>query len=381
MEFRKGSLEGLGRMIRLSKSCIGEAEKQAVLKVLEKEYLGMGEEVQAFERALTEFFGRPAVCVNTGTSALHLACQAIGSGPGDEILIPTITYVASFQAAAASGATPIACDVREDDLLIDLDDAETRLTSRTRAIMPVFYASNPGHYDEVYAFAQKHGLRVVEDAAHAFGCSHNGKRIGSMGDIACFSFDGIKNITSAEGGAIVTEDRKILDLVRDARLLGVEKDTEARYQNRRSWEFNVTAQGWRYHMSNVNAAIGIEQLKRFDGLSERRRLVAASYFRHLEGSGIKLLPLNRENIVPHIYVVLLPTGSRDSVRKKLEAQGIQTGIHYFPNHRLTLFTRKGQAYPSADRVYEQILTLPMHPDLTENDVIAVCNVLKSAISS
>lgn len=368
-------------MIRLSKSCIGEAEKEAVLKVLEKEYLGMGEEVQAFEVALSAFFGRPAVCVNTGTSALHLACQAIGLGPGDEILIPTITYVASFQAAAASGATPIACDVREDDLLIDLVDAETRLTTRTRAIMPVFYASNPGHYDEVYAFAQRHGLRVVEDAAHAFGCSHNGKRIGSMGDISCFSFDGIKNITSAEGGAIVTEDQEILNLVRDARLLGVEKDTEARYQNRRSWEFDVTAQGWRYHMSNVNAAIGMEQLKRFGELSAKRRLIARLYFAHLEGSEINLLPLNRDNIVPHIYVVRLPSGSRDIVRKKMEAEGIQTGIHYFPNHRLALFNRKGQSYPSADRVYEQILTLPMHPDLTENDVIAVCNVLKSAISS
>src|SRR5450759_1400654 len=206
----------------------------------------------------TQFIGgnRQVICVNTGTAALQLAVQACGIGRGDDVLVPTLTFVSCFQAVSATGATPVACEVLRDNGCLDPEDAARRITAHTKAIMPVHYASGAGKLYDVYALAKKHGLRVIEDAAHAFGGTRNGARVGATGDVVCFSFDGIKNITSGEGGAVVTSDAAVANRIKDARLLGVEKDTEKRYTGKRSWEFDVTAQGWRYHMSNVFAALG-----------------------------------------------------------------------------------------------------------------------------
>ena len=254
------------------------------MRVLDKEFLGMGEEVQIFEERLSEFFGRPAVCVVNGTAALHLALQACGISDGDEVLVPSITYVASFQAISATGASPVACDVEENFLCLDWTDAEKRITSKTKAIMPVHYSGGVGNLDKIYELAKSHNLRVIEDAAHAFGTFYKERRVGGFGDIACFSFDGIKNITSGEGGCIVTNDKEVLNLVKDARLLGVEKDSEKRYEGKRSWNFNVSKQGWRYHMSDIMAAIGIEQLNRFDEIAIKRKAIATAYKTELRNS-------------------------------------------------------------------------------------------------
>ncbi len=178
------------RPLRLARSIVGEDELRALAGVIERGYLGMGSEVEAFEQELAAFIGRrrEVVCVNSGTAALHLALQACGIGPGDEVLVPTLTYVASFQAISATGATPVACDVTADTCSLDVADAQQRVTVRTRAIMPVHYASGAGDLDGVYALADEHGLRVVEDAAHAFGCTRREERVGAAGDIVCFSF-------------------------------------------------------------------------------------------------------------------------------------------------------------------------------------------------
>jgi len=359
------------RLIRLSKSCLGELEKQAVMGVLDRGYLGMGEEVQQFEQALTEFFGQPAVCVVNGTAALHLALQSCDIGPDDEVLVPSLTYVASFQAISATGARPVACDVDPRTLTLDWHDAESRLTPRTRAVMPVHYGGGVGDFDGIQAFARRHGLRVIEDAAHAFGSTHNDKRIGSFGDIVCFSFDGIKNITSGEGGCIVTSDQMVLQHVRDARLLGVEKDSEKRYTGQRSWEYDVTTQGWRYHMSNIMAAIGLEQLRRFDELAVVRRTRARLYDELLKNhSRIQPLQHDFDTVVPHIYVVRI-SGMKD--RQKLQAslleKGIQTGVHYQPNHCLSFYRDSGAApLPVTEAIYPELMTLPLHPELSEDDV-------------
>lgn len=370
------------KVIRLSKSCIGEAEKLAVMGVLDREFLGMGAEVQQFEQALTEFFGRPAVCVVNGTAALQLALQACGIGPGDEVLVQSLTYVASFQAISATGAKPVACDVEPATLTLDWRDAEKRLTPRTKAVMPVHYGGGVGALDEIYAFAHRHGLRVIEDAAHAFGTVYQGKRVGGFGDIACFSFDGIKNITSGEGGCIVTDDAEVQHKVRDARLLGVEKDTEKRYASQRSWEFDVTAQGWRYHMSNIMAAIGLEQLKRFPQMAATRQRLARHYDEMLRGQPrIQLLLQNYDLIVPHIYVVrICELLDRKTLQDKFQEQGIQTGFHYKPNHCLSLYRDTyAQQILLTDAVFPELLSLPLHPDLDEEAVEMVCKKLKSVL--
>jgi dTDP-4-amino-4,6-dideoxygalactose transaminase len=371
------------KLIRLSKSCLGEAEKQAVLGVLGREYLGMGAEVQQFEQALSAFFGRPAVCVVNGTAALQLAVQFCVAQPGDEVLVPSLTFVASFQAISAAGARPVACEVDPRTGLLDLQDVEKRLTPRSRAVMPVHYSGGVGDLEAVYGFARRHGLRVIEDAAHAFGTTYRGRQVGGFGDVACFSFDGIKNITSGEGGCVLTDDPNLLRALQDARLLGVEKDTEQRYTGQRSWEFDVTAQGWRYHMSNVMAAIGLEQLKRFPYFAATRRNLARLYDSLLQGhSRVRPLPRDYGEVVPHIYVVQIAgLLDRKGLQGRMLEHGIQTGVHYQPNHQLSLYrSATARPLPVTDAFFSELLTLPLHPDLSEDDVRHVCAKLSASLT-
>ena len=367
-----------GRKIRLSKCSIGEREKEAVLHVLEEEFLGMGSEVRLFEESLSNFFNRSAVCVASGTAALHLALEACDIGDGDEVLVPSLTYVASFQAISQCGATPIPVDVFSDSLSMDWHDAERAIPERTRAIMPMHYGGGIRELDKLYEIANKYNLRVIEDAAHAFGSSVNGRRVGSFGDIACFSFDGIKNITSGEGGCIVTTDKIVLQRVSDSRLLGVVKDTANRYQGKRSWEFDVVRRGWRYHMSNIMAAIGRIQLERFEELSKKRQELAKQYDSLLLGEkSIELITRNYEQIVPHIYPILLinPT-YRDLIRTRLLEIGIETGIHYYPNHWLTYYQKnRNMKLVNTDLAYTRLLTLPLHPDLSKEEVGEIVKIL------
>lgn len=365
--------------IRLSKSSVGPEEKLALERVIDVGYLGMGEEVRLFEEELGIFLGgaRDVICVSTGTAALHLALASLDIGPDDEVLVPTITYVASFQAVSATGAKPIACDVRLDDAYIDIADAERRLTSRTRAIMPVHYASGTRGLEAVYDFARVNDLRVIEDAAHAFGGSYKGQKVGATGDIVCFSFDGIKNITCGEGGAIVTGDPEIARRARDGRLLGVERDSDARFAARRSWTFDVRHQGFRYHMSNLMAAVGRAQLRKIDGFSRRRRELAARYCRELGAlNRINLLDLDWENIVPHIFVVRVVDGSRAELIARLAERGIETGFHYQPNHKLSFFG-SNTALPVAERLADEIVTIPLHAGLTNEEQTSVIEAITS----
>lgn len=367
-------------LIRLSKSCLSDAEKQAVMAVLDREFLGMGEEVKLFEQELATFFGRPVACVVNGTAALHLALQACGIGRGDEVLVQSLTYVASFQAIAATGATPIPCDIDPETLTLDWRDAEKRITSRTKAVMPVHYSGGVGKLDEIYDFAKSCGLRTIEDAAHAFGTKYQGQLVGSFGDITCFSFDGIKNITSGEGGCIASNDEEVMNRVRDARLLGVEKDTEKRFQGQRSWDFNVTAQGWRYHMSDIMAAIGRVQLQRFSELAVKRQNLTRYYDQKLSKvSFVAPLAHNYEEVVPHIYPIRLTDGTvRTSLRQYLSDVGIQTGLHYQPNHCLSFFSHSpNYELPVTDRVYPTLMTLPLHPDLSTEQIDLICCKLSS----
>jgi dTDP-4-amino-4,6-dideoxygalactose transaminase len=369
-------------LIRLSKSSVGEAEKQAVRGVLDRAYLGMGAEVQQFEQALTGFFGRPVACVVNGTAALHLALQSCGVGAGDEVLVPSLTYLASFQAISATGARPIACEIDARTLTLDWRDAESRLTPHTRAIMPVHYTGGVGDLAGTYAMAKRNSLRVVEDAAHAFGTTVCGNRVGSFGDIACFSFDGIKNITSGEGGCIVTDDPAVLERVRDGRLLGVKKDTDRRYTGERSWEFDVTAQGWRYHMSNIMAAIGIEQLKRFAEFAAVRTARARQYDELLAGKArVTLVLRDFDTVVPHIYVIrIADLTDRKALQARMLSKGVQTGSHYQPNHTLSLYKdATAAALPVTESVYGELLTLPLHADMTAEDVDRVCDALLDSL--
>lgn len=354
--------------IRLSKCSISSVEKESVARVLDSEYLGMGVETQKFELEVARYLGVEAdnfISVNTGTSALHLALSAIDIKEGDEVLVPSLTYVASFQAISACGAIPIACEVNPDTLFIDTLDARKKVTEKTKAIMPVHYASSAIGMNEVYQLASENNLRVIEDAAQAFGCLSDGYKVGKRGDIVCFSFDGIKNITCGEGGGVVAFDGNIISKIKDMRLLGVKKDTEQRYAGARSWDFDVELQGYRYHMSNINAAIGLAQLSRIEEFKINRQRIVKKYlesFNKIEN--VKVLSLDYSNIISHIFVIL--TEDRDELRNYLLEKNIEVGIHYKPNHLLSKFSSK-YSLPNTESLYEKILTLPIHNDLTDEE--------------
>lgn len=363
-------------MIRLSQSCLGKEEIAAVTRILQDGYLGMGQEVMLFEQELQNYIAPDinVVCVNTGTSALQLAVQACGIGQGDEVIIPSLTYVASFQAVAATGAKPIACDIDPATGCIDVVDAQKRITSRTKAIMPVHYASGVGNLEGVYVLAHQHGFRVIEDAAHSFGGSYKGKPVGAHGDVICFSFDGIKNITCGEGGAVVSKDKNVIQKIQDIRLLGVEKDTEKRYSGQRSWDFQVRTQGWRYHMSNINAAIGREQLKKVNMLGEIRRSLVKLYQNELSSLPVKFLTINYDEAICHIMPIFISENKRNSLQEFLYSQGIETGIHYKPNHLLDMF--QSSQCPNSNQFWNSILSLPLHGNLLPKDILRITNVIK-----
>jgi dTDP-4-amino-4,6-dideoxygalactose transaminase len=369
-------------MIRLSKSFVGDEEKAAVVQVIEDGYLGMGSYVGDFEKLLEDYFQRSVVCVSTGTAALQLSLQAIDLQPGDEVLVPALTYVASFQAISGAGATPIACDVNEKTLFMDVEDARSKITKRTKAIMPVYYGGGYGDIDGIANLAKVSGIRVIDDAAHAFGSKRNGLLIGSFGDISCFSFDGIKNITSGEGGCVVSDDPEVIQKIKDARLLGVENDSESRLSGKRSWQFNVTKQGWRCHMSNLMASIGIAQFHKKEHMFERRMLLAKYYDQCLQNyKKIELLPNDYNEIVPHIYVIRVKgLKDRDDLLSELLLKGIQSGKHYMPNHLLDFFkTSSKKPIKNTDSIWPELITLPLHPDLTINQIDYICENLRHSL--
>jgi dTDP-4-amino-4,6-dideoxygalactose transaminase len=365
--------------IQLSRPSLGHREGAAVADVLRSGYLGMGPQVASFEEELRRFLGGgvEVVCTNTGTAALDLAVRGVGLGPGDEVLVPSLTYVASFQAIAVSGATPVACDVTPATALLDLADAEKRVGPRTRAVMPVHYASAVGDLEAVYRFAERLGLRVIEDAAHAFGGRYRGHLVGSIGDVICFSFDPIKNITCGEGGAIASRDRAVIEYARKALKLGIgPRVIEGRN------DVDVEILGWRYHMSDINAAIGRVQLSRFESeLMPRRRALWNLYRRELSPiDGVELLAVGPdEEIVPHIFPVRILDAKRDAVASALSQEGYETTVHYKPNHLLSRFSTGNQSLPNAESLYAELLSLPLHPGMAESDARSIVRSVEAAV--
>lgn len=249
-----------------------------------------------------------------------------------------------------------------------------RITGRTKAIMPVHYAGGVGNRKEVFELARGYNLRVIEDAAHAFGGYHDGQRIGQDGDIICFSFDGIKTITCGEGGAVLSKDITVIEKIRDLRLLGVVKDSDKRYAGQRSWDFNVEDQGWRYHMSNINASLGRSQLKKIDLFAQKRRSLAKVYMEELRDLPIQLFDFDIDNILPHIFPILVLNQRRDALKEFLAANSVETWMHYKPNHLLSRY--KGTNCPNAERFWGEELTLPLHMALSENDIQKVISLIR-----
>ena len=358
-------------MIKVSQGCLGEEEIKEVLSAFEYGYFGLAAKVDEFEQELKNYLGASfAIATNSGTNAMHLALDALGIGKGDEVIVPSLTFVASFQAISATGAMPIACDVLPETLLIDVEDVRKKISENTKAIMPVHYMGNPCDMDALLKLKELHGIRIVEDAAHAFGSTFKDKKIGGFGDITCFSFDSLKNITCGEGGVLLCNEKKLYELCRKKRNLGMDRKNQTTTSWKgRSWSYDVDTQGFRYHMSNINAAIGLAQLKKVDKFISRRRKLAIKYdcaFQSLKE--IKTLQIDYDTVTPHIYVIRVENNLRDPLMKYLKDQDIETGVNYIPNHLHSFYKQENLVLPETEKAYKEILTLPLHCKLSDSDV-------------
>jgi len=366
-------------MIPVQRPSIGTEELKAVEGVFNTGWLGMGSVTKKFEDAVGDFLGvRHVIATNTGTTALHLAFDTIGLGRGDEVIVPSLTYVATIQAITATGAIPVFCDIEEDTLNMDIYDAKKKINTKTKAIVPVHYRGLPCDMEHVLMLADQFGLRVVEDACHAFGSYYKGRRIGSFGDLTCFSFDPIKIITCGEGGAITTQNDELVDLMQRKRILGIDKETWSRYHDKRSWSYDVTTQGYRYHMSNINAAIGLVQLKKYEMMNGRKIHIAKIYDHEFaDFKKIKLIQTNYDGMSIFFYIIRVLDG-REKLIKFLEERGISTGIHYIPSHIFSFYNKRGKEVklPVTEMIYDQILTLPVFFDMSNEQVEYIISAIK-----
>ena len=367
-------------MIKSSRGCCGAEELAEVKEAFDYGYFGLAYKTNEFEQEMAKYLNtdRFVITTNTGTNALHLALDTIGVKEGDEILMPSFTFVATAQAVEMCGATPVFCEVHPDTFLLDVEDVKKKITKKTKAIIPVHYAGRPCDMDAFLKIKEETGIRIIEDAAHAFGTYYKGKKIGSFGDITCFSFDSIKVMTCGEGGAIVTNDPDFDDLSRKKRLLGIDRKTmHVKDWKKRSWIYDVPTLGYRYHMSNINAAIGLAQIKKVDKFIARRRELCHLYDNELRDvKGIERMPEGYDTITPFMYVIRGKDGNRNQLKDFLMEHDIESGISYIPCHHFSLFHKDTDNLPITDQIFEEILCLPMHYELSDNDVKEVANVIK-----
>jgi len=366
-------------MIPVQRPYLGEEELRAVGEVFDSRWLTMGSITQEFESQLSEFLGaKHVIAVNTGTSALHIALDALGIGKGDEVVVPSLTYVATIQAIVATGARPVFCDVDIQTLNSRASDINSRLTPRTRAVMPVHYGGLPCEMDEIMAIARRHGVWVVEDAAHAFGSKYKGQLVGNLGHVTCFSFDHVKNITCGDGGAVVTNIDELAASVSSKRILGISNETSFRYRGERNWHFEVVTQGYRYHMTNISAAIGLQQLKRLEEFKTWKQEIVRLYDEAFcEIDGIELLERNLPESFPFCYVIRVTEGKRDALMSFLKARGVGSGVHYIPNHLQPFFRPFKVPLPVTEQVFTEIITLPLYYDMNEDDINEVISAVHS----
>lgn len=360
--------------------------KKHLENALDVGWLGMGSFTKEFEEKISEYLGlneRYAVATNTGTSALHIALLAANIGPGDEVITPSFNYVADHQAILMTGADVVMCDIRDDNLGIDCEKAEQLITDKTKAIIPLHFAGIPCDQKEVYKLAKKYDLRVIEDAMHAFGTVIDGKKIGSYGDITCFSFDPVKVITSIDGGCVIVNSKEEQEKLHHLRFLGVDKDTAERYKNKRAWDYDVVSDGFRYHLTNIMASVGISQIKRVDEFIISRQKVCQRYNESFKNiSGLKIHQSDFKGVSPFIYSIRVLNGKRELLIEHLRELEIDVGVHFIPVHKHSHFAKcKRGDMTITEKVVSEVLTLPLHSNMKEEFVKRVIDGVNSFFKS
>ncbi|NOU90927.1 aminotransferase class I/II-fold pyridoxal phosphate-dependent enzyme [Paenibacillus sp. LMG 31460] len=361
---------------------IGQEEIDAVVEVMRSGWLGLGPKTEQFEQEFAKYVGsRFMVALNSGTAALHLALEVLNIGPGDEVIVPPITFISTIHAVSYVGATPVFADVETDTMNISVQDIERKITNKTKAIIVVHLAGHPCDMDAIQALADSKGIKVIEDAAHACGAEYKGNKIGSSGNLTCFSYHAVKNLTCGEGGGITTNQEWIARKLKEKRWVGISKDTWMRSTSERvyAWQYFVDQVGYKYHMSDMQAAIGIVQLKRLDQLNGRRREVAEHYQEHFKDLSWVELPKEKDYARSswHLFQIKLQTeDARDRLIGHMKDLNIAPGVHYYPCHLHPCYIHLKAEVPVSNEIWKRIITLPIHPNLTDEDLERVVECVR-----
>jgi len=358
---------------------IGPEEIRSVVETLESGWLTSGSKVKRFEENFSRFIGcQHSVAVNSCTAALHLALEAVGVDEGDEVIVPTMTFTATAEVVLYFKAKPVLVDCRPNTFNIDPDLVERAITAKTKAIIPVHFGGQSCDMERILQIARKHKLYVIEDAAHALPAKYHGKTIGTIGDITCFSFYATKTITTGEGGMATTQNPEWAARMRMMSLHGISHDAWKRYTKEGSWYYEVVQPGFKYNLTDIGAAIGIEQLKKCDAFGAARTRIAATYDQRLADLNEIDTPVCEPDVQHawHLYVIQLDLErlkiNRDQFIEALKEQSIGTSVHFIPLH-LHPYYRDNFGYapddfPQATEIYQRIISLPIYPKMTESQI-------------
>lgn len=378
--------------LAFSRPSLGEEEINEVVDSLRSGWITTGPKVKKFEEDVQAYTGcKHALAVNSGTAALHLAYQAAGLKPGDEVITTSMTFVATVNMLLVLGIKPVFADIEGNTLNIDTSKIEEKISPKTKAIVPVHFAGRPVNMDKILNLAQKYNLKVIEDAAHALGSEYKGRKIGCLSDASCFSFHPIKNITTGEGGLLATDDDNIAQTAKLLRFHGISKEAWARYSKEGLPFYEVTACGYKYNMMDIQAAIGIHQLKKIDKFNEKRAGIASMYDKYLKGIN-ELIPPPLDckdgRHSWHLYIICLKTENltidRNQFVLELKKENIGCGIHFNAVHLQPFYQQemgfKRGDLPVTEYYSDRIISLPLWPGVSEEDVVSVAQAVKKIIS-
>ncbi len=371
---------------------IDDGEIEEMIDTLRSGWLTMGPKTLRFEEQFARYIGaKYALAVNSCTAGLHLALNAIGVGPGDEVITCTFTFAATAAVILHCGARPVLVDCLPDTLTIDPAQVEAAITPRTKAILPVHFAGHPCEMAEILAIASRHNISVIEDAAHALPAAYHGQRVGTLGDLAAFSFYAGKNITTGEGGMVTTNNDEYADRIAQRRLHGISRDAWKRYTDQGSWYYEITYPGFKYNMTDLNASLGIHQLRKCDRFHAKRQRYAALYLEGLSPLDEITLPTVQPEVEHawHLFPIRLNleslTVGRDSFIELLRQEKIGTSVHFIPLHMhpyyRQVFGYRLQDCPRALSAFERIISLPLYPEMTEEDVGDVVRAVTKIVAA
>lgn len=364
-------------MIPVFRPKYGVEELQAVQDALQSGWTGLGPRTREFEQAFSNYLGKGFVVgTNSCTSALHLALILHGVSPGDEVLVPALNFVSCANMIVQCGATPVWVDVDSNTLCANPDDIGRKITTKTKAIVVVHYGGTPCNMDEIQRVAGD--IPIIEDAAHACGATYRNKKIGSSNNTTCFSFHAVKNLSMGEGGAIVVQSKEYYERLRSLRWLGIDQSTIDRVVNKNYvWNYAVKEQGWKYHLSDISAAIGLVQLGKLDRGNQRRRDIARRYREGLANIRAVYTRSDPEGVVSaqHLFVGQVDPNLRGGLMDFLAGRGIGTSVHYIPTYQHPAYATTDPRCPTTDLMARSIFSLPMHLHLTDEDVDTILSAL------